>query len=673
VTGRRLLAALLAAATATVGLAAQPAAAATAGAPPEVVVAPDRGGVIEPGRGLGVTVTVTNPGTSRLAAGELTFSLDYAPVASSSTLLSSIAKPPEALQGQLATVSVDVPALDPDASSRLRATIGKKDLATLLSPRSGARRLYVQYLSGQDRTIEVSSLVKMAKDADASVGFGTVIPILAPRTTTGVVEVTTQQQLVSSDGAWARALLAAQAAPGATVALDPAVLASIRLAGAGAPPEVTGFLEQLGQLPNQFVRLPYADADETLARAAGVDPRADVSFSGVSLPAAAGKDAAPAPAGTPGTGDSVPTELTAWNWSDQAVSWPVPHTAGPGDVPTLARGGATLLLPSDDVTDTPARRASGPLAGVPGGRVLVSDTTASSLLAAASGDGTAADAALATLTGVLATAAVTRETTALLATTGRSSGGPHLDRVLSLLGRQPWIRTRSLAQLATQTTRASVRLENPASRPSLVATARSLAEHERPVQELRKAITSDAATVIAPQRLALLGMLSAAWRGDDAAWRAGAAVAQKAFTTVAGKVGVLKGSASNAIGTDGILQVTVSNELPVPVRVRIRPDVSNGRLQFQSTSDTTVDIPARSNKLNKLAFKSITNGNTDVTLSLEALDGTQIGASVTRRVSVTAGFDTVVAVALISALGLLLALGIYRNIQRRRHPKAAEA
>jgi hypothetical protein len=111
----------------------------------------------------------------------------------------------------------------------------------------------------------------------------------------------------------------------------------------------------------------------------------------------------------------------------------------------------------------------------------------------------------------------------------------------------------------------------------------------------------------------------------------------------------------------------------VPVRVRIVPMVSNGRLQFQSTSNTAVDIPARSNKLSKLVFRSITNGNTDVTLSLKAPDGTTIGPTVVRRVKVTAGFDTVVAVALISALGLLLALGIYRNIQRRRHPKPVEA
>jgi hypothetical protein len=671
VTARRLLAALLAAATATIGLAAQPAAAATSTA--TMVIAPDRGGILTKNRDLGVTVSITNTGSNALPSGRITTSLDRAPVASTSALLTSISNPPEALQGRLTLTRASVPALDPGGSATVRLTLKKEDVQSILTSADGARLLYGRYNAGAAEVIRDAAVVRMDGRGSGSIGFGTVIPVVAPPTTTGVVEVATQQQLVSSDGAWTRALMAAKASPAATVALDPAVLASIRLVGSATPPEVAAFLDQLGQLPNQFVRLPYADVDDTLARAAGVDPRADVSFAGVSLAASDGDAAAPAPAPTQGTGDAVPTELTAWNWSDQAISWPVPHTAGPGDVSTLSRGDSTLLLPSDDVSYSSGRGTSGPLADAPGGRVLLSDTASSTLLAAASGEGTAAGAALATLTGVLATAAVTRETSALLATTGRTSDGAHLDKALSLLGQQPWIRMRSLAQLGTQTSRASVTLKTAVSRAPTVATARSLVEREGDVEELRKAITSNAATVIAPQRLALLGLLSASWRGDEEAWRAGAVVAEKAFTDVAKRVHIIQGSNLNAIGTDGTLQVIVANELSVPVKVRIVAGVSNGKLQFDDSSDNSVDVPARANKPAKLLFRTIANGNSDVTLRLTTSDGTAIGPTVTRRVSVTAGFDTVVAVALISALGLLLALGIYRNIQRRRHPKAAEA
>lgn len=677
-TARRILAALLVTATSTLGLAGQPAAAATDTA--SLLVAPDGGGVVRTKQGLGMSITVTNTGAGPLGTGRIAVSLQAAPVASTTVLLESIAKPDQVLLGQLTRVDVKVPAVAPGASTTVRAQIADDDLSSILNGASGARLLYARYRtdSGSMQRVAESSVVKIGAGSDASIGFAAVIPVLAPAGTTGVVEQAAQQQLASASGAWGHALRAARSDPAAAVALDPAVLASIRLAGQGASTEATAFLDQLGRLPNQFVKLPYADVDQALARAAGISAgTVPPSFAGVTLTPPGGDGATPAPTPAPtvtaGAGGDVPAALTAWNWSDQALSWPVPHTASAADLPALSTGGAALLLPSDDVQDTTARRTAGPLATVGRSRALVADAAASSLLVTASGQDQTATAALATLTGLLATAAVTRETTSLLVTPGRSTAAPNLDRVLSLLTRQPWLHARSLADLAGQSSPAAVRLRDNRLPARQVATARSLASGEHAVQELGKAVTAGAATVTAPQHLALLGMLSAAWRQDDRAWSIASTTTEKAFSAVADRVRVLPGSDSNAIGTDGTLQVTVANALPVPVRVRIVPRVSNGRLQFQTTSNTTVDIPAKSSKLSKLAFRSITNGNTDVTLSLKAPDGTDIGASVTRRVSVTAGFDTVVAVGLISALGLLLALGIYRNIARRRQPRTAEA
>jgi hypothetical protein len=74
-----------------------------------------------------------------------------------------------------------------------------------------------------------------------------------------------------------------------------------------------------------------------------------------------------------------------------------------------------------------------------------------------------------------------------------------------------------------------------------------------------------------------------------------------------------------------------------------------------------------------MAFRSIRNGQTDLTLSLTTPNGTSIGSEVTRGATVRAGFDTIVAVGLLVALGLLLALGVYRNVKRRRQPRAAAA
>jgi hypothetical protein len=665
-----LVATVLSTIGASVGIAAQPAAAATPTA--TLLVAPDGGGIVHTGRGLGISVAVTNTGSAQLPHGRLTFSLDDAPVAGTTTLLTSIATPPEALQGQLTSATADVPALEVGASERVRATLGKKDLTTLLSGASGARRLYVQYQPGAGvRVVAVSSVVKIASGSQASVGLGVVIPVLAPAGTTGLVDTAAQQQLTGAEGAWTHALHAAASFPAATVALDPAVIASIRIAGAGAPPEALAFLDALGRLPNQTVRLPYADGDETLERAAGRSGTLEPSsFAGVALPSSNPGAPTTAPKATSPVSTAA-ADLTDWNWSEQTVAWPVPHTASAGDVGAFGRNGTAVLLPSDDIRDTAARRAAGPLTSARSTTVLVADTTTSTLLARAAAGGAGGDAALATLTGLLATAAVTGETTALLGTAGRADA-PGLDRVLTTLGHQPWIQGRSLSQLASGPS-VPVSLPNRSVAPARTALAKTLLSGDDDLQQLGTAIPSGRDTVLAPQRLVLMGLLSASWSSDDAGWRAAVGSAADGFRAVIGKVHLVNQTAPNIIGNDGTFRAVVANELPTPVKVVIHAAASNGAVQFTGSASATVTVPAGSRARAQLTFRTIRNGSTDLTLRLTTPRGTPIDELTSRGATVRAGFDTIIAVVLLTALGLLLALGVYRNVKRRRQPRGSAA
>ena len=676
-TARRTLAALLVATAlssvgAVTGLAAQPAAAATPGA--SVIVAPDGGGVLHDGHGLGVTVIVQNTGTGALPAGRIALSLDKAPVASTSYLLGKIADPDQVLLGYLASgATASVPALEAGASASVRVQVKADVLSGILSSASGARLLYARYRSGAVQTVADSSVVKVASGSKASVGLSTVIPLVAPSTSTGVVDIATQEQLTGPDGAWSHALHAAESDPAAAIELDPAVIASIRIAGDAAPPEVAAFLAQLSSLPNEFLRLPYADTDVTLERAAGVRSSLDPSsFASVTLASPATDGPTPAPTATAGTTTSAAAaDLTKWNWSDRTVTWPVPHTTSTADLAAFGANGQ-VLLSSDDLKDTPARKAAGPLARVQSARVLVSDATTSSLLATASAGGPAGDSALATLTGLLATSAVSGETTAVLATIGRTTDAQHLDRVLGLLQGQSWIRSTSLSDLGDGSNAAAAGLQARSVPSARVATARSLLSGERQVQALGKAVLTGADTVTAPQRLALLGTLSSAWRGDDTGWGTAATAAEGGFTKVLGLVHLVKQAPANLVGGDGTLPVVVANALPVPVRMTVHAGVSNGAVQFTSPSQTII-VPANGRQPAKLGFRSIRNGRTDLTLSLTTPLGAPIGSEVNRGATVRAGFDTIVAVTLLAALALLLALGVYRNVKRRRQPRAAAA
>ncbi|MGT2425705.1 DUF6049 family protein [Amnibacterium kyonggiense] len=675
-TSRRVLAALLAAAVASVGLAAGPVAAPPAEAaagPASLVVAPDDGGVVQDGKDLGVTVAVTNTGTAELPSGRVSLAVDAAPAASTTSLLTSISTRPEALQGKLLRAQASVQPLAVGATSTVHLTEQGDDLAGILTALSGARTLYVQYAAGRSgsvaRVFAQSVIVKMT-GSKAAVGLAAVIPLVAPRNSTGVVDVATQTSLVASDGAWGIALRAARADPAAAVALDPEVLASIRLAGDAAPPAVSGFLDALRGLPNEFLRLPYADTDLTLARAAGAPSSLEpTSFADVAPERTATTGPTPAPS-TPAATTSSAAALTAWTWSDRRIAWPVPGTTSRADLGAF--GSSSVLLSSDDLVDTATRRASGPLARIGSTDVLVVDPTVSSLMSAAGGSGVDADAALAELTGLLATSAVNGETSALLAAVGRGTDAARLPEVLRRLGEQPWVRPTTLSGLRAASAATGVQARSGAVPRSEAATARTLVDGEHDVQELGRAIVAGAPTVTAPQRLALLASLSAAWRADPDGWRSAATAAAAGFQGVMDQVKLAKGSDPNFIGSDGKLRVYVSNDLAVPVRVEVHGSVSNGAVQFTQRS-VQVIVPAQGSARGILPFRSIRNGRTDLTLSLTTPDGTAIGSRTNRGATVSAGFDTIVAVGLLSALAVLLAVGVYRNIKRRRQPRTATA
>ena len=619
-------------------------------------------------------VVVQNPGGTRLPAGRLDLSMDAAPVASTSALLtgdSSIGRPSSVLLGQLTRTSVRTPAVDPGASASVRARISADDADGILTSADGARLLYVRLIAGSQRIVAESAIVRMSGSAP-KVGFGTVVPITAPAGTTGVVDTDDQASLTAADGEWTRALQAARAMPSAVLALDPAVLASIRLAGEDAPPSAQQLLTDLAALPNEVVQLPYADGDVTLQRAAGLSGRTSpTSFTGTAAtPAPSGSASAsavptPAPSTTPPTSAA---DLTDWDWSGGRLLWPVPGTSTAADVAALSSEG-TVLLGGADVQQTASEAAAGPATSVNGSRTVVAEATASRLLSIAAEGGATGDAALAPLVAALATDAVTSATPSVLAVAGRGAPGADLDRVLRILQAQRWIRGEGLETMTSRRAGAAT-LEAKTVAANRVATARDLVESERTVQQLSTAVP-DAAALTGGPRLAMLALLSAQWSGALQPWQSAAASTAAELRSYGGRVSILPADPRTLTGVDAKLQVVVQNTLPQAVRVDIAAVVDNGRLRFTGTRPLRLVVPPNGTNRTQLSISTIANGPAQITLRLLTPDGAQIGKPAVRAITVRAGLDTIVAVVLLAALGLLLALGVYRNVTRRRRPRPA--
>jgi hypothetical protein len=173
----------------------------------------------------------------------------------------------------------------------------------------------------------------------------------------------------------------------------------------------------------------------------------------------------------------------------------------------------------------------------------------------------------------------------------------------------------------------------------------------------------DPDAVTGPERLALLGLLSSAWRRADASWSAAAAQGLRRFQRVVSKVRIDQGSAVNYIGGSGALPITIINNLDQPVTVVLHGSPNNSRLTVEGTRKATV--PAESSLPVSLPVRSISNGQVALRVSITTPAGWEISVR-TVAINVAAGWETVGALVFGLGLAALLGTGLYRNLVVRR-------
>lgn len=641
-----------------------PAGPATAAPSARVTIVPRGAGLVRPGDDLNLDVTVANPGTAELPSGSVGIGLDPAPPAGPAELADRLAHP--AVTGYL-VATAKTPSVAAGRAEHVRVTVPAATLHDTIGPRSGARLVNASLSAGSSTAIGAAALTYLGAAPLPSVGVTTVLPLTAPAGATGLVtDPAALSALVAPDGAWGRALEAAQAAPGIVLALDPAVIASVRLLGSAAPDEVRGFLSDLRALPNEQLELAYADGDLALQRAAGASRAlGPTSFRNALATPKPDTTSSPSPSPTatpaPATAPAVAT-LLDWPWSAPKVAWPVAGTVRAQDLAfARASGYRATLLAGSNVRDTAARAKAGPHARVGGSDVLVADPAASALLTAArSGQA----GALANLVAMLATDATSGTASDVLLAVDRSGAGAGLAQALRVLSGQPWLHPDRLRDLVASPSPATVALARPGGvlPADRVSRARRLLAAEAGVRQLGTAL-QDPAAVTGPERLALLGLLSAAWRRTDADWLAAAETGIRRFADVVGKVRIDQGSAVNYIGGSGALPITIINNLDQPVTVVLHGAPDNSRLTVEGTRKATV--PAESSLPASLPVRSISNGQVQLRVSITTTGGWEISHR-TVEINVAAGWETVGALVFGLGLAALLATGLYRNLIVRR-------
>ncbi|QPE04605.1 hypothetical protein IT882_16055 [Microbacterium schleiferi] len=668
------IAVLVAAGAGVTGVA--PAAATTTPSPsptasdPQVVAAPLAGGVVSPGDSLAISIGLT-AGTTALPATQATVSVGTDPLATRSDIDDWLASPAEdRAPTVVGTASLDPAAADERASAIVRVPASDP----VLTDRAPGVYPVLTTVTAAGRTLQSASVFVIPTAATTDVAV--IVPITAPPTGRGLLSTDDLAGLTAQDGSLTAALTGVQGTD-AIIAVDPAILAAIRVLGTTAPATARDWLTRFEALPNDRFALQFGDADPAAQVAAGVvPPLAPTSLAAYIDPTGfAGDDPAPTP--TP-TGTATPSNSDTDDASGlptldelmdvgatTALWWPESVTA---DVLSALGAGGTLTITATTAiaTPTPPARARAGEAGL-----LVTDADLSAALSRAADAPDALDrsAALAEASALEALPA-TGGATIVALDRNPDRTAVALRAAIDAAQTFPGARPLALGTVISGEP-GEVSISDEALATARVDAVPRLLDGEQRIETFASVI-ADPTLLTGVERAEILQLLSLGWTGQDAAWAEALDTHAAATQTTLSAVGILPPSPIQLVAADAEIPVGIRNDLPYPVTVTLHAHSDDLRLEV--AEDIPVEIgPEQSTRASLPVKARVGSGTVEVDLSLTSPTGVRIGPEQSLEVNVRADWETIGLIVLSVLAAAFLLLGAVRTVRRiRRRPEAEE-
>ena len=617
---------------------------------------------------LDASVRVTNTSDETLDAGTLTVELGREPLTDSTAIdqwldegLSSVEFDP--------VVTAPTDELAGGDAAQVETSAASEDLDTLDPGIYPVRAsLDVTAATGAPAPDVVPATTVVIVPDGALPRTAVLVPITATPLDGSLLTATELTTLTADDGALT-AQLDALSGTSAILAVDPAIVASIRMLGNAAPESATAWLDRLETLPNERFLLQFADADaavqahsgqRTLLTPGGLQPLLDpADFT----------SATPTPTPTP-TPDAAATddpmlpdddELTALRDARTDVLWPQADVTA-DDLTTFAGylgDDVTTILPSSS-TDGGDAAPAGAMAGEHA--VLVTADAASDRLSAAvqEGDETARNRELA---ATVAHLSLTDGEGPVLLGLDRSEArvGTSLRTALSALS-APAIALDDLAG----TTPASISVTAKADGARSASLGTLLDDEQRLVSF--STILDEPRVLLTPERIRILRLIGVGLPAEE--FTAGVLEHRSNTVDTLNAVGIQQPSAIQLFTAAAPLPVWIRNDLPWPVNVALATQPTDARLDVQPT--TQVEALAASNTRVTVPVEArVASGDLRVDFRLYSPTGVPIGQVQSADVTVRADWETIGLGILGGIIVLLLAFGIIRTVRRRRRDAAA--
>ncbi|WP_250896426.1 DUF6049 family protein [Curtobacterium aurantiacum] len=674
-----------------------------------ISIAPANRGIVQRDQDLTLSVTVTNDTDAALPAGTAEFDI-FRSVSTRDVLASWLND--TTTTGYLGAPmdSVDIPAIPAHRSVTIDSVdIVSGNVALGGYPSFGARRIAAEYTAGDAFAVDRSAITWYPDFEQAPVSVSVAMPVTVPKSTDGILTAPVLAAATSVDGTLTQQLDAAED-HNVAVAVDPRIIASIRILGENAPSSAVTWLQRLESLRNETFALPYADADVTGLRQAGSDGilspiSLDQSVKAENFPGA--ETPAPTPTATPGqtsspgsteapsddattdagtgtgtgTGEdeaqeTLPTteSLLDFPYSMDSIAWPTEGTVSSADLPALQRAGTTTTIVSSGNTSAGADTTIAASEKIGDDHVLVSDQSMSSMLrrAATATDRQTWSSTMSELTATLATSARAATATGpILLTLGREwpSDSARLSQALDALESTAWVAPSDLST-ASNAVAGSLTLASASTGDARIDQLERLVQGEQGLSAFATILT-DPNELTAPARLRLLALASNAWRDDDQGLAAAVEARTAAWAKSTTEVGIVDSSSLTLLGDRSSLPVSIRNSSRYPVTVHLSVQPSNSALRVVR-NDIVVEIQPDSSTRATVPVQSVANGKVELTMSLSSPTGVAVAQPATVELNVQAQWETVItAVAAIALIGIF-GFGIFRSIRKRARRRNGE-
>lgn len=645
-------------------------------------LSPVGNGVVRPGDGLTVSVTLDNATATPTTAAEVALSIGAEPLDDRAALTAW-------LGGDVKGVGLDpagatvIEAVQP-AADESRGILLAADSPLLAGRAPGVYPLLATYAS-PDGPLSATSAMTVPADG-APVSIGVVVPITATPAAEGLLTSVELAELTAPGGDLTSQLDAVEGSA-AILAVDPAIPAAIRVLGTAAPQTAADWLLRLENLPNTRFALQFGDADAAVQLDAGLPvPQSPSSLMAYMRPA----DFAPGTTTPPPTPTSAPTASPSGEPVDptlpvypdlatlldigdarSGVYWPAVPTASSTAIAALG------AIASDDGASTTLVSSRSTAAGADGGtvaargatgdaEVLVYDADVSRELTQASllDDGALRGASLTAATAYLSFAAAEVDGGSLLVALDRASDRSRVGlrtAVTSALG-APGVTPVGIDELLTAVP-IPVEIGDVAVDEAAVASASALFADESELSRFAT-VLDDPTLLTAPERAEILQLLGVAAM-TETAWGTAVAEHRAQTRTTLDAVRLVPSPPINLLGTGAGLWFTVRNDLPYPANLVLLATPDDLRLDVQraspfsatAASNTRVEVPVASR---------VGRGDVGLTLQLRSSTGIAIGGTQSAQVNVRAEWETVGLVALGVIVGGLLVVGVVRTVRRVR-------